>query len=342
MKIFSFVPKTIVAALVPTILAVAAQSANVQPLFDRQQYIYNSPDNPLSVTGTITGGPSDTNSTGNTLNSATLNAAYVVSPIGGQAELGFSISGLTASGATLTLEGSAADGTTFSAINEISPGAGQLLGSTITADGNYYINSGGRVKVRLRISVVGTGTITIASFLSSASSRISIMSPIPPSQNGIGNVGGKTVSVCVTPTVTASNSYGINYVVGGLLTFANAFTSTGTGILQGVTVTMKDQETSGFTFIPFTANPTNTTWTDAAVAAINAADVTKVRSPVPLAINTQLAATLFSVQYAYGLGLPMAPSTTSLYGVLLANAALTNQFAGASDVQVCVKLLDDE
>lgn len=168
---------------------------------------------------------------------------------------------------------------------------------------------------------------------------------VPPSTTNplqiAGTVGGKTASVCVTPTITISNSYGANYVVGGLLTFANAFGPAGSGILQEVVVTMKDQETSGFTFIPFIANPTATTLTDAAIAAINAADVPKVWAPVSLSSNIQFAATLFSVQYAYGLGIPLVPGATTLYGVLLANAALTNQFAGTGDVQVCVGVLQD-
>ena len=169
---------------------------------------------------------------------------------------------------------------------------------------------------------VGSGTITLG-----------------PSQNNIGNVGGKTVSVCVTPTVTASNSYGTNYVVGGLLTFANAFTSTGTGILQGVEVDIKKVETSGFTFIPFISNPSNTTWTDAAAANINAADVFAVRGPVSLSAYSGLGT--MTAAYSNGLGEPMAPAATTLYGILLSNASLTNQFGSTTDVQVCIKILQD-
>jgi hypothetical protein len=180
----------------------------------------------------------------------------------------------------------------------------------------------------------------LASILTALGSPFQAGGALGAGQNGLGNVGGKTVQVCNTLTVTASNSYGANYVVGGVQSFADAFTSTGSGILQAVTVTMKDQEISGFTFVPFNSAPS--AMADAAVAAIAAADVAKVRGPVPLASNIQLASTLFSVQYAYGLGLPLAPGTTTLSGLLLANAALTNQFAGTGDVQVCVELLDDE
>ena len=155
----------------------------------------------------------------------------------------------------------------------------------------------------------------------------------------IGNVGGKTVSVCVTPTVTSANAYGVNYVVGGLLTFSGAFTATGSGILQGVQVNVAKVETSGFTFIPFNSNPSSTTWTDAAAAAINAADVTKVRGPVPLSAYSGLGT--HTAAYASGLGAPLTPGATTLYGVLIANAALTNNFGSTSDVQVCVTILQD-
>jgi hypothetical protein len=126
-------------------------------------------------------------STGNTLNSATLNLAYTVNLANGEAVVGFTISGLTASGATLALEGCAADGATFSAINEIQTSG--TMGSTITTDGNYYVNAGGRAKVRLRVSVIGSGTITIASLASAASSRVTVQASLPPVTKEIGFVG---------------------------------------------------------------------------------------------------------------------------------------------------------
>lgn len=161
------------------------------------------------------------------------------------------------------------------------------------------------------------------------------------SQHNIGNVGGKTVSVTVIPPVTASNSYGTNYVVGGLLTFANAFTSTGSGIIQSVDVNIKKQETSGFTLFFFSQMPSNSVFTDAAVAAIAASDIPYVRSPVALTGNIQLAASGFTNYSATGLAIAMAPGTTGLYGVLLANATLTTQFGTTSDVSVSVRVLQD-
>lgn len=182
-------------------------------------------------------------------------------------------------------------------------------------------------------------TVKIDQTTPGTTNGVQINAALPAGTSGIGNVGGKTVSVCVTPTVTASNAYGTNYVVGGKLTFANAFTATGSGILQSVAVTIKKVETSGFTFVPFNSDPTNTTWTDAAVAAINAADVDKVREPISLSAYSGLGT--HTVAYATGIGQAMAPGTTSMYGVLIATAALTNQFGAASDVQICIKVLQD-
>ena len=157
--------------------------------------------------------------------------------------------------------------------------------------------------------------------------------------NNIGNVGGKTVAVTVTPTVTTANAYGANFVVGGLLNFANAFTARGSGIVQALTVTCKRIETMGFSLFLFAGNPSNTTWTDAAVANINAADIPLVRGPIQLGNSNALGT--MTVANSYGLGLAMSPGTTSLYGVLLTNAALTNNFTSTSDISVTATILQD-
>ena len=162
---------------------------------------------------------------------------------------------------------------------------------------------------------------------------------IAAGQNNIGNVGGKTIAVTVTPTVTSANAYGTNYVVGGLLTFANAFTSTGSGILQQVTVTCKKVETVAFTFVPFNSNPSNTTWTDAAAAAINAADVAAVRAPISLTNYSGLGT--MTVISATGIGEAMSVGSTSLYGVLIVSGTLTNNFGSTSDITVTVTILQD-
>lgn len=155
---------------------------------------------------------------------------------------------------------------------------------------------------------------------------------------GLGNVGGRTVEVCVTPNVTTGNAYGTNFVIGGKLTFPSAFTATGTGILQSVTVTIKKLETSGFTFTPFKSDPSASTWTDAAIAAD---DVTKAKTAISLTASSVMGASGYTVAGADALGMAIATGGTSMYGILTANAALTTNFGSATDVQVCITILQD-
>jgi hypothetical protein len=123
-----------------------------------------------------------------TVNSATSNAAATISLSNGVSTVGFTVSGLTASTATLTLEGSNDGGTTWSAINYVSAGTG-LLGSTLTADGQFSAAAAGRTGLRLRVSTVGTGTVTIVTSASIGTRDVAMAAPIPPGANAIGSVG---------------------------------------------------------------------------------------------------------------------------------------------------------
>jgi hypothetical protein len=133
-----------------------------------------------------------------TINAATLNAAYTVN-VNGQGEVGFSITGLTASGAVLTVEGTnniGAASPQWSAINAVQGGT---LASTITADGNLRVESGGRTAIRLRVSTTGTGTVTISHSASAAPSIFTLGSSLPPGTAMIGKTqlqdsGGGDVS----------------------------------------------------------------------------------------------------------------------------------------------------
>lgn len=215
----------------------------------------------------------------------------------------------------------------------------------VSASNPYPVTGGGGGGGNVNIQQIGGNPVQTGHGTASGALRVELptdgtgMVGLNAGTNNVGNVGGKTVTVCVTPTVTASNNYGTNYVVGGLLTFANAFTATGSGIIQSVNVNIKKVETNGFTFYPFASNPSNTTWTDAAVAAINANDVFAVRPAIQLSASSQLGTQ--TTLSAVGLGQAASTGATTLYGVLIANAALTNQFSSTSDVQVCVTVLQD-
>lgn len=173
----------------------------------------------------------------------------------------------------------------------------------------------------------------------SSGNPLPVAASLAPGTAALGNVGGQTKTVSVTPTVTAANAYGTNYVVGGKMTFANMFTSKGSGIIQTIRVTCPKVESQGFTMLLFDSDPSATTWTDAAVAAINSADVSKLIAAIPLTSNSQ--AGTATVAYATGLGLAVAPGITSLYAVLLSNAALTNNFGSTSDIVAKITALQD-
>ena len=122
------------------------------------------------------GFPSDVLTSGS-ITAATPNAAFTVSLASGEGTTAFRVSGLTGSGAVLTLEGSNDGGANWTAINEVvSSGAYQ---STVTADGQFRVNTAGRTKVRLRVSTVGTGTISVAANASSATGSVRLSEPGP-------------------------------------------------------------------------------------------------------------------------------------------------------------------
>jgi hypothetical protein len=161
------------------------------------------------------------------------------------------------------------------------------------------------------------------------------------------DVATRTIDSCLTPTITAANSYGINFVMGGKLIFANALGAKGTGRITGVSLTIKKLESIGFTLTTFTSDPANSTWTDAAVAAINAADIPFARTVIPLTSNNFLGATGVTVANDALTNFPIAiirsgtQPLTSIWGILTTNAALTTQLA-LGDVTICVQIDQDQ
>lgn len=267
----------------------------------------------------------------------TANASLIADLFYDETVTAFYVSGLTASGATLTVEGSS-DARSDSdaakvwfAINAVPMTCPATPFSTLTTDQGFRVDTSGLTNVRVRVSSTGTGNI-LASFngISGGSITTGSCGNLPVS-------AGLMKEVCVTPTVTASNAYGANYVVGGLLTFANALPATGGGQIQSVYVNTQNVETMGFTFTPFVSTPLATTWTDAAVANILAADRPLVRAPITLVgssvLGTHTDASSVGVQEGINTG------STTLTGILTTNATLTNNFSATTDVRVCVDVV---
>jgi|GEM_PF-2525047 len=171
---------------------------------------------------------------------------------------------------------------------------------------------------------------------------VSATNPFPVQlQSGasiVGSVLGRTSKVAVTPTVTATAAYTAGNEVGGLMTFASIFDAQQSGILQSVRIRCKSVQTAGFKLYLFTANPTNSTWTDKSTPAINAADIPAVVGP----FNLVTADSGLGTETTYeldGIGAAILSSTTSLYGVLVTIGTPT--FASTSDVTVELTVLKD-
>lgn len=180
----------------------------------------------------------------------------------------------------------------------------------------------------------GSGQLPIAI---PSGSTVAIDQTTPDTTNRVS--AGTINSVCVTPTITA-NTYSAGQEVGGLMTFANAFNTSGRGIIQSIAVDSKTKQTAGtLRLYTFVGNPSNSTWTDRGTPAINAADVFKVRTPIDLPTPYYDLGT-HTVWGAFGVGQAINAGSTSLYAVLVATSALS-AFGSTSDIQVCIKTLAD-
>ena len=157
---------------------------------------------------------------------------------------------------------------------------------------------------------------------------------LPP--NYVGRVGGVTNEVCVSPTVTAG-AYTAGNVVGGLITFPNAFLTANTGVLQSVRLTSKSVQTAEFDITFFSSLPA-TVFTDKTAPSIVAADVLLTQPPIMLTNNFSGLGT-HTVYGADGIGRAVNEVGSSAYALI--TTAGTPTFASTSDVQLCAAWLED-
>lgn len=153
----------------------------------------------------------------------------------------------------------------------------------------------------------------------------------------IGQVGGKTGYVTVSPTVTAA-AYTAGNEVGGLETFSNVLLGAGSGVLVSISVTVKSAIVPGFSLLLFSSNPSNTTWTDKTAASINVADIPKVIGDyqIPTGYSPAGAMTIYNLN---GIGQALNVGATTLYAVLFTSGTPT--FGSTSAVSVTLGILQD-
>lgn len=158
----------------------------------------------------------------------------------------------------------------------------------------------------------------------------------PAGENYIGKTGGDVLQTTATPTVSTT-AYSAEDCIGGLMTFANMLrVAGGSAILQGITINCKSNQTAAIDLILFGSSPSNTTFTDNAALALNAADFDKVIETIHITDWTKLGTSSFARLQNIGTAIKLAGGTT-LYGVLVARGALT--LASTSDLKVAASTI---
>jgi hypothetical protein len=154
--------------------------------------------------------------------------------------------------------------------------------------------------------------------------------------NAIGSIIGRTTMATATPTVTSNGTYAAGNEIGGLMTFAIG--GAGSGTLMSMRVTSKSVLTTALKAYIFSANPSNTTWTDKTAPAINAADIASPLAVIPLnAPDNGLGThTLWELS-----GIAAQFVAANLYAVLVTVSAVTLTSGTTSDITVQLGISDD-
>lgn len=146
------------------------------------------------------------------INSATSNANLTADLFQNESVATFYVSGLTASGATLTVEGSS-DGRNdndalkaWFAINAIPMTCPATPFTTLTVDQGLRIDTSGLTNVRVRVSSTGTGNILVSyNAIPGAASTIGACGSLPVTIAGSG--GGSVIAVPYSFTAMAGGQY---------------------------------------------------------------------------------------------------------------------------------------
>lgn len=171
---------------------------------------------------------------------------------------------------------------------------------------------------------------------------VNLNTPLPAGANVIGQVGGVTLAVTVTPTVTAA-SYSSGQCVGGLMTFASAARAggPGSGLVQSATITDISGQDSAIDVIVFNANPSSSTFTDHATCTVNNADLGKVVGVVNVSDCHLLGASAPGVCQGQQQAMPfsLGGGNTTLYAVNFARGTPT--YTGTTNISVRIATLPD-
>jgi hypothetical protein len=164
------------------------------------------------------------------------------------------------------------------------------------------------------------------------------VSSIGPGESHLGEIGGNTLPIIVTPTITAGG-YSANDIIGGKIAIANAGrVSGGSGLIQSITVIDKAKIAAELEFYLFSADLAGT-YADNAAEAISAADaLLNIGHAIILASDYKTLAN-YSIATIANVGLPYKCGVTSLYLIVRTTAGIT--YAATSNLQFRFGLLRD-
>ncbi len=227
------------------------------------------------------------------------------------------------------------DGTNYVAVQGSNLNTGALATSA-TAAGLYYIPVAGNL-FRARV-VWASGTVTVVGYLTEVAggASSSVDAQIGASEFHLGQIGGESVAISQTPTVTAG-AYSAGDAVGGLLTFALAGRAdSNSGVIKSVIIlddAGQDAATELWLFnATFTAIADNDAWD------ISQADLRKLVAIISTSDGNYFASGTESaarVEVSQGYNL----AGTSMFGQLVTRGTPT--YSATDDVTVIVQLLQD-
>ena len=185
------------------------------------------------------------------------------------------------------------------------------------------------------LDVISTSLLTVNASLASIHT-----SPIVASENHIGEVGGNTIVVQVTPIVSLA-TYTANDCVGGGFAIPGAVrVNAGTGVLQSITLQDLSAKNAAMEIFLFKATSL-TTYTDNAALDISDADLGNCIGWAEITASDYKSLSDNSVACVRNLGLPIksSPATKSLYCVMRTTGTPT--YLGTVDLKLTFGILRD-
>ena len=153
----------------------------------------------------------------------------------------------------------------------------------------------------------------------------------------IGTIGGGTVWLEDTLTITAGGAYASGDLIGGKITLSNAVRSgVQTGTIKGIVIVDDDEESGAVDLIFFDTNPSGTTFTNDVEFDIADADLENCIGGVSIStymvFKDNAVASLFTTEIPFRL----PEATTSLYAALVSRDTKTYTAATDLSVRVCI------